>query len=69
MREEFVSDKINFRKLFEQIGTAEIWAELARRLNVQFGKIQMSIHEGKPSKYANIDIRVNTESDLETFAK
>ena len=69
MREEYVSDKVNFKKLFEQVATAEIWVELARRLNVRFGKIQMSIHEGKPSKFANVDIRVSTDSDLEVSAK
>jgi hypothetical protein len=69
MKEEFVSDKTNFAKIFEQIGTSEIWKELARRLNVQFGKIQMSIHEGQPSKYANIDIRVSTTADLEMSTK
>ena len=69
MKEEFVSDRANFAKLFEQIGTSEIWKELARRLNVQFGKIQMSIHEGQPSKYANIDIRVSTTAELEMLTK
>ena len=65
MREEFVSDKVTFKKLFEQIGTSDLWSELARRMNIQFGKIQMSIHDGKPSKFANIDIRVNTDVELE----
>ena len=69
MRDESVSEKINFKKLFEQVATAEIWMELARRLNVRFGKIQMSIHEGKPSKFANVDIRVSTDSDSEISAK
>ena len=34
MREEFVSDKVNFKKLFEQIGTSDLWSELARRMNI-----------------------------------
>ena len=56
-----MSEKINLIKLLEQIGTKDLWIELARRLNVRFGKIQMAIHEGRPSRYANLDIRVSTD--------
>ncbi len=69
MREEFVSDKVNFVKLFEEIGTSELWRELARRMNVRFGKIQMAIHEGKPSKFAQVDIQINTDTEFELVAK
>jgi hypothetical protein len=60
-----MSEKINFRKLLEQIGTKDLWIELARRLNVRFGKIQMAIHDGRPSRYANLDIRVSTDETSE----
>ena len=69
MREEFVSDKVNFKVFFEQIGTTELWSELARRMNIRFGKIQMAIHNGKPSKFAQIDIQVSTETEANLFAK
>ena len=69
MREEFVCDKVNFKKFFEQVATSELWIEIARRFNVKFGKIQVAIHEGRPSKFANIDIRVNTAPDLEAQTK
>jgi hypothetical protein len=64
-----MSERINFRKLLEQIGTIDLWVELARRLNVRFGKIQMAIHDGRPSKYANLDIRVSTDEASESLEK
>ncbi len=64
-----MSERINFKKLLEQIGTVELWMELARRLNVRFGKIQMAIHDGRPSKYANLDIRVSTDEPSTTLEK
>jgi hypothetical protein len=61
MREEVFNERINMGKLICEIATSDLWSELARRLNIKFGKIQMAIHEGKPTKFANIDIRVSTE--------
>jgi hypothetical protein len=61
MREEVFNERINMVKLICEIATSDLWSELARRLNIKFGKIQMAIHEGKPTKFANIDIRVSTE--------
>jgi hypothetical protein len=59
-------DETNYLKnSLRSIATSEIWIELAKRLNVRFGKIQMAIHEGRPSKYANVDIRVTTDSSEE----
>jgi len=49
--------------IFEDIKTNELWTELARRLGVKFGKIQMAIHDGRPSKYATVDMKINTEDD------
>ena len=56
-----MSEINHLKKILEQIGTKDLWIELARRLNVRFGKIQMAIHEGRPSRYANLDIRVSTD--------
>ena len=53
------------KEKLECIGTTELWVEVAKRLNVKFGKIQMAIHDGRPSKYANLDIRVSTDEETE----
>lgn len=39
----------------------ELWQEIGKRLNIQFGKIQMAFHNGKPSAYANIDMKIKVE--------
>ena len=44
--------------ILKRIQTAELWKEIARRLNVKFGKIQMAIHGGNPAQYASLDLRV-----------
>ncbi len=54
---------LSLSQILEDIKTSELWTELAKRLGVQFGKIQMAIHEGRPSKYATIDMKVSTEDD------
>ena len=48
-------------KIIEDITTSDLWKEIARRFNVRFGKIQMSIHDGRPSKFANVDLKFDTE--------
>ncbi len=53
------------REVFERVTTSEIWAELAQRLGIKFGKIQMAIHDGKPSKYATVDMKVCTDDDTD----
>lgn len=45
---------MKLREVFDRATTTEIWMELAKRLGVKFGKIQMAIHDGKPSKYATL---------------
>ena len=64
MREEFVEHKVNFSKLLEDITTSDLWKEIARRFNVRFGKIQMSIHDGRPSKFASVDLKLDTELNI-----
>ena len=44
----------------------ELWQEIGKRLNIQFGKIQMAFHNGKPSAYANIDLKVKVETEEQT---
>jgi hypothetical protein len=51
------------REMLERMTTADLWIELARRLNLRFGKIQMAIHDGRPSKYATVDMRISTDEE------
>jgi hypothetical protein len=46
-----------------KISLSELWHEIGKRLNVQFGKVQMAFHNGKPSTYANIDLKVKVETE------
>lgn len=41
----------------------DLWLEIGKRLNLQFGKVQMAFHNGKPSSYANIDMKVKVETE------
>lgn len=45
------------------ISLSDLWAEIGRRLNLKFGKVQMTYHNGKPSPYANVDIKIKTETE------
>jgi hypothetical protein len=47
------------------ITLSDLWAEIGRRLNLKFGKVQMSYHNGKPSQYANVDLKIKTETEEE----
>jgi len=49
--------------ILDKATTSEIWVELAKRFGIKFGKIQMSIHDGRPSKYAMVDLKVNLEEE------
>lgn len=49
--------------VLKQIPIAELWIEIARRFNVNFGKIQMTFHDGKPSRYAMIGSSVPNEEN------
>lgn len=55
----------SLKEILERVATAELWCELAKRLGIKFGKIQMAIHDGRPSKYATIDMRVCTDGASE----
>lgn len=57
------SSSSRLRDALERLTTADLWIELARRLNLRFGKIQMAIHDGRPSKYATVDMRISTEEE------
>ena len=45
------------------IALSDLWAEIGRRLNLKFGKVQMSYHNGKPSQYANVDLKIKTDTE------
>ena len=64
MREELVRESVDYSQILKSITTSDLWSEIARRFNVKFGKIQVAIHEGRPSKFANIDLRVSTDEKL-----
>lgn|GEM_PF-5647409 len=53
--------------VFSDMKTSDLWIELAKRLGVRFGRIQMSVHDGRPSKYATIDMKVCTDDQLDRF--
>lgn len=57
--------KSNCRSELSGISLSDLWAEIGRRLNLKFGKVQMSYHNGKPSHYANVDLKIKTESEEE----
>jgi hypothetical protein len=44
-----------------RITLSDLWSEIARRLNLKFGSIQMSFHNGKPSAYTNVDLKIKTD--------
>ena len=54
---------MKLRDLLGRMTTTDLWMELAKRFGVKFGKIQMAIHDGRPSKYATIDMKISTEDD------
>lgn len=57
--------KANCLTDLSKIALSELWAEIGRRLNLKFGKVQMSYHNGKPSQYANVDLKIKTETEEE----
>lgn len=42
----------------KSISTNDLWIELGRRHNIQYGKIQKVFHGGKPSEYTEIDLKI-----------
>lgn len=46
-----------------KLSLSELWQEIGKRLNLQFGKVQMAFHNGRPSTYANIDLKVKVETE------
>lgn len=45
------------------VKTKELCVEIARRFNIRFGKVHLVFHDGRPSKYADVDVRVELEPD------
>ena len=56
-------------KQLETITTMDLWAELGRRFNVKYGKIQMAFHGGRPSDCTSLEMRVSLGDEVETKAK
>ena len=50
-------------KALQRATTTELWCEIGKRFRIQYGKIQMAFHNGRPSEYAELDIRIH-EKDL-----
>ena len=49
----------------KSIKTVDLWAELGRRFNVKYGKIQMAFHGGRPSDCAALEMSVNVNDEIE----
>lgn len=47
------------------VPTQLLWAEIARRLKLTYGRIQMSFHDGKPSRFATITQSVTTDKSID----
>lgn len=56
----FCETNCPIEKIIRLIPNEELWLEIVRRLGVKFGKIQMIIHAGKPSRFASIESRIET---------
>lgn len=55
--------KIEKQREISKCSIFDLWTEIGKRLNLQFGKVQMSYHNGKPSAYANVDLKIKTEME------
>jgi hypothetical protein len=63
--EEIIETSVRFQSALSGVSNSEIWVELGKRLGVQFGKVQMIFHDGRPSKYVSVDMRVNADDEKE----
>lgn len=50
-------------ELLKNFRTLDLLAEIARRLNMKYGKLQVIVHAGKPSKYVECDTRFDLEQE------
>ncbi|MGE4232064.1 MAG: hypothetical protein AB7F43_01935 [Bacteriovoracia bacterium] len=53
----------DLKDLIKKVSTLELWMELARRFDIRYGKVQMVFHAGKPSKYMDVDTRLDLEQE------
>lgn len=56
------------KQLLSQFSTMELWAELGRRFKIEYGKIQMAFHRGRPSGIAEIDFKIKVDPNLEVMS-
>lgn len=47
------------------IPTRLLWAEIAKRLKLNFGQVQMTFHGGEPSRFAVITQSVSSDQDAD----
>ncbi len=64
---DLIKDK-KTRVDLSRITLSDLWSEIARRLNLKFGSIQMSFHNGKPSAYTNLDLKIKTDDETDSSA-
>ena len=60
---------MKLREVLGRVTTSDLWVELANRLGVKFGRIQMAIHDGRPSKYVTLDMKVSTDDGTNSDLK
>ena len=61
-------NKCNHGLELSKFSLSELWNEIGRRLNIKFGRVQMAFHNGKPSTYANIDLKIKTDEGEEQIS-
>jgi hypothetical protein len=59
LRREKKMDFIIENKTLDHVTLRELWSEIGRRLNIAYGKIQMTFHGGKPTNFIDIDQRID----------
>jgi hypothetical protein len=47
------------------VKTKDLLRELGKRLNLRFGTIQAKFHQGEPTAYSIVDLKVTLETDSE----
>lgn len=60
--------KCNHEQELSRFSLSDLWNEIGRRLNIKFGKVQIAFHNGKPSTYANIDLKIKTDEGEEQIS-
>ena len=48
----------------QEITVQDLWAEIARRYNVRFGRIEKVFHEGRPGEYTTVELKHREEPSV-----